>query len=125
MVTTSDGSNLVLDPASLESLIVGGIATPVVASVPAPEGVAVAGGGPGGGANPILMLDQEQISKLENVLQSAEAKDMLGDVVFENDQPPPGFGDMLVDPEAATAPSAGMVGLVSEGSMKSETDEEV
>lgn len=33
--------------------------------------------------NPILLLDQDQISQLENVLQSAEARGMLGDVIGE------------------------------------------
>ena len=32
-------------------------------------------------ANPIMMLDQEQINRLENVLRSEEAKDFLGEVL--------------------------------------------
>ena len=32
-------------------------------------------------ADPILLLDQEQINRLENVLRSEEAKDILGDVL--------------------------------------------
>ena len=36
--------------------------------------------------NPILLLDQDQISQLENVLQSAEARGMLGDVIGQDDQ---------------------------------------
>ena len=31
--------------------------------------------------DPILLLDQEQINRLENVLRSEEAKDILGDVL--------------------------------------------
>ena len=32
-------------------------------------------------ADPIVLLDQEQINRLENVLRSEEAKDILGDVL--------------------------------------------
>ena len=33
------------------------------------------------GMNPMLMLDQEQMLKLESVLQSDEAKTFLGEVI--------------------------------------------
>ena len=42
--------------------------------------------------NPIMMLDQEQINRLENVLRSEEAKDFLGEVLAN---PNPNLGDFL------------------------------
>ena len=47
-------------------------------------------------ANPILMLDQEQINRLENVLSSDEAKSFLGEVLANPDNNPnQSLGDIL------------------------------
>ena len=47
-------------------------------------------------ANPILMLDQDQINRLENVLSSDEAKSFLGEVLANPDNNPnQSLGDIL------------------------------
>ena len=46
--------------------------------------------------DPILMLDQDQITKLENVLRSEEAKDFLGEVLSNpGSNPNESLGDFL------------------------------
>jgi len=46
--------------------------------------------------DPILLLDQEQINRLENVLRSEEAKDILGDVLSNaGNNPNESLGDFL------------------------------
>jgi hypothetical protein len=47
--------------------------------------------------NPILMLDQDQINRLENVLRSEEAKDFLGEVLKASpgNNPNESLGDLL------------------------------
>merc|ERR1712086_767809 len=53
-------------------------------------------------ADPILLLDQEQINRLENVLRSEEAKDILGDVLSNAaNNPNESLGDFLTPTEEA------------------------
>merc|ERR1712203_338773 len=53
-------------------------------------------------ADPILLLDQEQINRLENVLCSEEAKDILGDVLSNAaNNPNESLGDFLTPTEEA------------------------
>merc|ERR1712008_380937 len=53
-------------------------------------------------ADPILLLDQEQINRLENVLRSEEAKDILGDVLSNAASgPDESLGDFLTPTEEA------------------------
>merc|ERR1712004_583883 len=55
--------------------------------------------------DPILMLDQDQITKLENVLRSEEAKDFLGEVLSTpGSNPNESLGDFLTP---ATAEAVG------------------
>ena len=56
--------------------------------------------------DPILMLDQDQITKLENVLRSEEAKDFLGEVLANpGSNPNESLGDFL--PPTAADPAVG------------------
>ena len=53
--------------------------------------------------DPILMLDQDQITKLENVLRSEEAKDFLGEVLSTpGSNPNESLGDFLTPTTAET-----------------------
>ena len=54
--------------------------------------------------DPILMLDQDQITKLENVLRSEEAKDFLGEVLANpGSNPNESLGDFLTPTTAEPA----------------------
>ena len=57
--------------------------------------------------DPILMLDQDQITKLENVLRSEEAKDFLGEVLANpGSNPNESLGDFLT-PTSGAEPAVG------------------
>ena len=55
--------------------------------------------------DPILMLDQDQITKLENVLRSEEAKDFLGEVLSNpGSNPNESLGDFLTPAPETVGP---------------------
>ena len=72
-----------------------------------------------GSSDPILMLDQEQINRLENVLRSEEAKDFLGEVL-SNANPNESLGDFL-SPSEVLASNVSEA-LESEGSSSANTN---
>merc|ERR1711976_1152838 len=63
--------------------------------------------------DPILLLDQEQINRLENVLRSEEAKDILGDVLSNaGNNPNESLGDFLTPTDEVTAVASTLPHLV-------------
>lgn len=60
-------------------------------------------------ADPILMLDQEQINRLENVLRSEEAKGFLSEMVTNNPNPNESIGDFLNPTEVMNPTSSSAI----------------